>query len=75
MMPEIEKGIPLPEGRRGRKKLYPFGEMEIGDSFVVPVNSQTLSMYKMIGGYTRHLKPKKFIARKNEDVIRVWRIE
>lgn len=31
-MPEIEKGVPLPPNyRRGR--VYPFADMEIGDSF------------------------------------------
>lgn len=39
---QVEKGIPIPEpGRRKRgERLYPFREMEIGDSFVVEKNGR-----------------------------------
>lgn len=32
----IEKGIPIPEPI-GHTSIYPFAEMEVGDSFVAPV--------------------------------------
>jgi len=37
---EIEKGVALPDSGRTKKgeRLYPFGKMEVGDSFVVPKN-------------------------------------
>ena len=30
---QVEKGVPLPENMKGRKSIYPFADMEIGDSF------------------------------------------
>ena len=33
---KIEKGVPLP-GRAWRRLQYPFADMEVGDSFSVPV--------------------------------------
>lgn len=38
---EIEKGIPYKRSTRkrgaGRKRMYPFDQMEVGDSFFVPL--------------------------------------
>lgn len=34
---EIEKSIPAPEGHRAQK--YPFGKMNVNDSFLVPCES------------------------------------
>lgn len=37
-IPKIESNIPIPEAKRGRiRKKYPFQEMQVGDSFMVPV--------------------------------------
>ncbi len=33
---KIEKNIPMPDPRRGRTRIYPWKEMEVGDSFQVP---------------------------------------
>jgi hypothetical protein len=33
---EIQKGVPLPEQRRGRPPVYPFKNMQPGDSFTSP---------------------------------------
>jgi hypothetical protein len=32
----VEKNIPIPESANGRKNLYPFSSMDVGDSFAVP---------------------------------------
>ena len=34
---EIEKNVPMPNGRRQPKQTYPFAEMVVGDSFAVQV--------------------------------------
>lgn len=69
---EIDKGIPIPipEAKQGRPSKYPFGSMEVGDSFFAPSTSigQTVSkMGKFLG--------RKFICRTVEGGSRVWRVE
>lgn len=65
----MEKGVPIPE-TRGRRAIYPFAEMEVGDSFVTPtsVHSSISKFKKTHPGWSfKHVKvsPNKF---------RVWRI-
>ncbi len=69
----IEKGIPRPPSpQRGGQQIYPWRDMEIGDSFFsnrVPFkNIQTACsrMGKVLGW--------KFQARRESDGHRVWRI-
>lgn len=64
---KIEKDIPIPKNRRKQK--YPWHDMEVGDSFLIQRN--TLSM----GAVNDRYSPKKFIARKVENGVRIWRIE
>lgn len=69
---KIEQGIEIPE-RRGRSKLYPFSQMNIGDSFFIPgKTSQSISTN------FGHHKPMKFSARTMEENgvkgVRVWRV-
>ena len=33
---KIEKNIAMPDPRRGRTQIYPWKEMEVGDSFQIP---------------------------------------
>ena len=68
MIAKIEKGVPIPDDVKGRKK-YPFSEMEIGDSFVCQNahgNTYAYSFSRLLG--------KKFIARKIESDRHAWRI-
>ena len=38
---KIEKGLPvIPQKQAGRKGKYPFKELEVGDSFFVPVENK-----------------------------------
>jgi hypothetical protein len=68
---ELTRSIPMPRIRvRG---IYPYKEMVIGDSFLVPdanlqvVCNNNWRMGKKLG--------MKFIARKEVDGVRVWRVE
>ena len=76
----IDKGIPIPDVRpRGRcggvKPQYPWAEMAVGDSFLMPrglaariVHSATVK--------ASHGGEKRFIARRvAHERYRVWRIE
>ena len=65
---EIEKGIPMPAHTK-RKPKYPWADMEVGDSFVVP-------------GTRRPIPPKALRAdgwrwrtSVEEGGVRVWRVE
>lgn len=64
----IDKGIPLPTK-------YPFAEMNVGDSFVVPakVNRSAVNVAAMRFGRKHGMK---FTVRLTKDgTLRCWRIE
>lgn len=68
-MYEIEKKIPVPGSPLS---IYPFKQMEVGDSFLVPGNNRTavsVAMTRTALGTT-----KKFTSRKTAEGIRVWRV-
>lgn len=68
---EIEKGIPLPDRRK--RSIYPFAEMEFGDSFVVAKSPRAMasSAWKWA---KRNGGEKKFACRTVEGGCRVWRV-
>jgi hypothetical protein len=78
---KIEKGIPLPPTTMGRARIYPFKEMEIGDSFFVPLNGRDRHRVQTsIIGSCRlaRLTPKRFCTRyikEPEEGYRCWRFE
>jgi hypothetical protein len=65
----IEKAVPLPRVA-GRQPIYPFGEMEIGDSFVAAGQPRVRAAAYIFG--RNHNK--RFASRVTPDGIRVWRI-
>jgi hypothetical protein len=68
----VEKGIPLPASEKSQPKQYPFGTMEVGDSFFSIVSKQTLWQY-----CSRQHKldsSKKFTVRPEGRGSRVWRV-
>lgn len=68
---KIEKGVPIPDGGRGRPTKYPLDKMDIGDSFVAIAPRH---IFSIISFYGRH-HGKKFTARKlNDREYRIWRI-
>lgn len=67
---KIEKGISIPTG----KNKYPFAEMQVGESFAVPLSMKNnvrtnLNQFKL-----RH-KDFSFATRANDKEVRVWRVE
>jgi hypothetical protein len=85
---KIEKDVPIPAiPQAGRPRLYPFAEMEIGDSFSVPLSGVRV---KANSGYTdkaaRNLVSAASIYSKKcgikfstrtlhgEGVVRCWRV-
>ena len=50
---KIEKDVPMsPAADRGRPPIYPFGQMEIGDSFAIPADADGYS--SGVNGQRRH---------------------
>ena len=75
---KIEKGIPVPV--KGRPAIYPFNEMEIGDSFLVLLGDRRQNTVRttILGAAHRNdLRGRKLTTSyiKEEDGIRCWRIE
>lgn len=70
---EIEKNIPIPRSHAEGGK-YPFPQMEIGDSFVVPADRGRAATVACARQKRKH--GKQFATRKTEDgkFVRVWRI-
>ena len=69
-MIRIAKAIKMPETRGGgRPIIYPWSEMEIGDSFEC--------RFPFAAAYSASLRltPKKFSVRKYGDGYRCWRIK
>ena len=64
---EINKDVPLPPPRRR----YPYGEMEVGESFLIAQgNLQVVCNANYRAG--KRLG-RRFIARREEGGVRVWR--
>lgn len=70
-MIEVSKEFPIPEQKR--KNVYPYKSMEIGDSFYV---SNTKAQVVFNNNYRASKSlGMKFVARKEGDGVRVWRME
>lgn len=73
---KIDKGIPIPPDNQKMTK-YPWREMEVGDSFFMPVEPSK-SRNKVASGLlttARFYKPLKFKTAQNSNGVRVWRIK
>lgn len=74
---EIEHGIPIPNVH---VHIYPFGDMQIGDSFVIAINKDKdnveLEKRKLRAAMFYRAKRLgcKFVSRACEEGIRVWRV-
>lgn len=72
---KVEKGVPMPS-----KSCFPFGEMEVGDSFLIPLdgNSVHKTQMKVIQAARSYSSSIKGIfnikTRKTEEGVRVFRI-
>jgi hypothetical protein len=69
----IERGVPIPARRNPRGSMYPFAEMEIGDSFFVP-DGTTKTISAAAQYFTKNLG-RRFTVRTIDSGVRVWRID
>jgi hypothetical protein len=67
---ELERGIEMPKGRV--VYAYPYEEMDVGDSFTVPVSARQ----KVLNANYRASKRLGcgYMAKTEGEVIRVWRV-
>lgn len=73
-MLKIEKNLPAPASKIARNK-YPFGQMEVGDSFLVPLEGKyAFRIQSNMLSAARRYRPKRFATRSETDGVRVWRI-
>ena len=76
---QIEFDVPLPVrtapgGRRGSK--YPFAEMDVGASFLVPGDVKAQTIRSATAAYAKRAGDDslKFSVRAVSDGVRVWRV-
>ena len=70
---KIEKSVPMPDQGIGKPK-YPFGDMEVGDSFWAPVSSERLT--NATSHWREKLGHKYSVRVEEQDGVsgaRVWR--
>ena len=76
---QIDKKVPIPLKRN--RRIYPFNEMEVKDSFEVPIennpkmNARKQNIYMAIWRFCKANPNKKFTTASTEKGIRVWRIK
>lgn len=66
---KIERGIPLPSGKRGPKPKYPFAQMRRGDSFTVAGHNQRNSACN-----SARIQGVKVRTARDGDGYRIWRV-
>lgn len=75
----IEQGIPIPNKHGSRTTIkYPLDKMNVGDSFLVECDSSDYSETNKIRGrvqYQSKTVTGKFVTRKVEKGVRIWRSE
>jgi hypothetical protein len=77
---QIDKNIPVPDKKSGANCKYPWREMKVGDSFLVPYRSAADAnerAYQQSGiiNNQKSYRPKRYTSRQQKDGIRVWRIK
>jgi hypothetical protein len=71
---EIEKDVPTPAwGRRGRHRIYPWNEMEVGDSFILPY-WHPASAHALAHQASKRLGRKFKASKITDGQFRVWRV-
>lgn len=71
----IEKNVPMPEVKRGRRPRYPFADMLVGDSFFVPGDTRATQGARAAAHSHTRRTGKAFDARTVEGGLRIWCVE
>jgi hypothetical protein len=83
MVIKIDKNVPIPSGAGKRTLIYPFEDMEVGDSFFAP--GKTSDQLTNAGAHYRKKNGWGFSARNTEEIetgaeapikgARIWRMK
>ena len=79
---KVEKNVPLPARRGSKNHKYPWEEMEIGDSFSVPIDGRGPQMVAASVGRAAQVAKIKYqhrysvltVEENGAKIIRVWRV-
>lgn len=75
---KVESGIPMPS-RKAHNAKFPFKEMQVGDSFLVPFDGEDEGTVRSrIASNCTHQKRRigrQYATRKVDGGIRVWRVK
>lgn len=79
MLP-VEKGVPIPAPVGvGRPRLYPWDEMQVGDSFAIPLNGLSVGVVRArlvasAANAQRRIPGFRIITAVDAVAIRAWRV-
>ncbi len=74
-MIKVDKQKPIPERKRGPVSKYPFKDLKVGDSFLIPDKTKKNGIYSSLAHFNKgRRKPIKITIRIEGDALRVWRI-
>ena len=73
---EIEKNVPKPVTMKAYHSKYPFGTMEVDDSFLIP-NAKVEEKIWVRQAASHYAKRNnvKFVTRTTDEGLRVWRVQ
>ena len=70
----IKKNVPIPAASTGgRPSKYPFGKLEVGDSFVVPYVDASAKQIRQAAAAFGRRNQMKFVVREIAEGTAVWR--
>lgn len=79
-MMRIERGVPL-DRKRGREAVYPFSDMDVGDSFLVGVSGDARAVQRRVASAASAAGKRlgyRFVTRQvnegGEVSVRCWRV-
>ncbi len=72
---KIDKDVPMPPHKR--ENIYPWADMEVADSFYVPIDDQGIDKLQnamiSISKYQQRKRGTKYATRREGEGVRVWR--
>lgn len=78
---QVDKNVPIPPPQDRRNIKYPYKQLEVNDSFAVPIKEKRDIYTVMCGVHVRNKRhpDKQFTSRvvteNNKKCVRVWRIK
>lgn len=66
------KVAPPKRVKLGRPTVYPFPQMEVGDSFLVPF--EKVASARACASYHAKKTKRKFTVKENKNTARIWRV-